>query len=103
MDALFAHAERLVLIYASNLDRNWTSAHVRHRRFSHHVATRFPEWRLRAQVPNLYPFDPAHPDDTSFSDFFIYTRPDVDCVLYLPRTEVVGVPRPVPRLLPAAA
>jgi SAM-dependent methyltransferase len=86
MDALFAHAERLVLIYASNLDSNWPAAHVRHRRFSSHVATRFPGWRLRAQVPNLYPFDPAHPDDTSFSDFFVYTPPHVDCVLYLPRT-----------------
>ena len=84
MDALFAHASRLVLIYASNLDRSWSSPHVRHRRFTDHVAQRFPEWQLRAHAPNPYPFDPGRPDDTSFADFFLFARPHTNCVLPLP-------------------
>lgn len=74
MQTLFTHATRFVLIYASNVDRAWPSPHVRHRRFSDHVAASQPEWALVAHVPNRYPFDPASPDDTSFADFFLYAR-----------------------------
>jgi hypothetical protein len=72
MRALFGHARRFVLIYASNADMMWPAAHVRHRRFSDYVAARFPAWRLIAHVPNRYPFDPLRPDETSFADFFVY-------------------------------
>lgn len=74
MHALFAHATRFVLVYSSNFDRTWPSPHVRHRRFSDHVAATQPDWRLQVYVPNRYPFDPALPDDTSFADFFVYGR-----------------------------
>ena len=74
MGALFAHAQRFVLIYASNIDLPWPSPHVRHRRFSDHVAAHFPDWHLCAHVPNRHAFDPARPDDTSFADFFVYAR-----------------------------
>ncbi|MDR3539193.1 MAG: class I SAM-dependent methyltransferase [Acetobacteraceae bacterium] len=74
MHALFAHATRFVLVYASNVDHPWPSPHVRHRRFSDHVTATQPDWRLQAHVPNRYPFDPASPDDTSFADFFVYAR-----------------------------
>jgi SAM-dependent methyltransferase len=84
MDALFAHGTWLVLIYASNMDRGWPAPHVRHRRFTDHVAARFPDWRLCAHLPNPYPFDPAHPDETSFADFFVYARTGAGCVLPLP-------------------
>jgi len=86
IDALFTHASRLVLIYASNLDGNWTSPHVRHRRFSAYVAKQYPSWRLRAHIPNPYPFDPDRPDETSFADFFLFARADTDCQLRLPAT-----------------
>lgn len=72
MQALFTHARRFVLIYASNVDLPWPSPHVRHRRFSDHVARHRPDWRLMAHVPNRYAFDPARPDETSFADFFVY-------------------------------
>jgi SAM-dependent methyltransferase len=78
MAALFAHATRFVLIYASNVDRNWSSPHVRHRRFSDHVAATQPGWKLLAHMPNRYPFDPGSPEDTSFADFFLYGRLDLD-------------------------
>ncbi len=74
MDALFSHARRFVLVYASNVDLPWPSPHVRHRRFSDHVALTRPDWRLVAHVPNRYAFDPARPDETSFADFFVYAR-----------------------------
>lgn len=74
MDALFSHARRFVLVYASNVDLPWPSPHVRHRRFSDHVARICPDWRLVAHVPNRYAFDPARPDETSFADFFVYAR-----------------------------
>ncbi|PPQ39787.1 hypothetical protein [Rhodopila globiformis] len=84
MEALFAYATQLVLIYASNFDRNWPAPHVRHRRFTDHVARHFPDWRLCAHPPNPYPFDPARPDETSFADFFVYARGGAGCVLPVP-------------------
>lgn len=83
-DVLFAHATHLVLIYASNIDRDWPAPHVRHRRFTDHVARQFPDWRLCAHLPNPYPFDPARPDETSFTDFFVYARGGAGCVLPAP-------------------
>lgn len=77
MHALFSHARRFVLIYASNVDLPWPAPHVRHRRFSDHVSSRFPDWRMLAHVPNRHAFDPARPDDTSFADFFVYARAGV--------------------------
>jgi SAM-dependent methyltransferase len=84
MGALFGHASRFVLIYASNVDLAWPSPHVRHRRFSDHVAWAHPDWRLLAHVPNRYPFDPARPEDTSFADFYLFGRSAEPCTLAIP-------------------
>lgn len=84
MRTLFAWATRFVVIYASNLNVAWSSAHVRHRRFTDHVAATEPDWRLLAHLPNPYPFDPASPHETSFADFFIYGRPDAACSIVVP-------------------
>ena len=65
---------RLVAVYSSNADRSWPGVHVRHRRFTDHVAATQPAWRLLAHLPNPYPFDPARTDETSFADFFVYGR-----------------------------
>ena len=81
---LFAKATRFVVIYASNTDASWPSAHVRHRRFTDHVAATEPGWRLLAHLPNPYPFDPKRPDDTSFADFFVYGRDGAGCSIHLP-------------------
>jgi SAM-dependent methyltransferase len=84
MRTLFAWATRFVVIYASNVDAAWSSPHVRHRRFTDHVAATEPDWRLLAHLPNPYPYDPAYPDDTSFAEFFIYGRPDAACSIVVP-------------------
>lgn len=86
MAALFGHATCLVLIYASNMDHEWPARHVRHRRFTAHIASQFPDWRLRAHLPNPYPYDPANPNETSFADFFVYAQARAPCVLPLPGT-----------------
>jgi len=84
MEAVFSRATRLVLIYASDVDLDWPAPHVRHRHFTKHVATHFPEWRLCAHLPSPYPFDPSAPDETSFSDFFVYARHGTEFLLRFP-------------------
>jgi SAM-dependent methyltransferase len=85
MHALFAHARRFVLIYSSNTDCNWSSPHVRHRRFTESVADSQPEWRMLAHVPNRHGYDPDRPEETSFADFFVYGRAeDAGCSLRIP-------------------
>ena len=84
MRTLFAAATRFVIVYASNLDADWPAAHVRHRRFTDHVAAMEPDWRLLAHLPNPYPYDPERPDDTSFAHFFIFGRHDTPCSITVP-------------------
>jgi SAM-dependent methyltransferase len=84
MHTLFAWATRFVVIYASNLDAAWPASHVRHRRFTDHVAATQPDWRLLAHLPNPYPYNPARPDDTSFADFFVYGRRGAGCSIRVP-------------------
>lgn len=84
MHTLFAHAKRFVLIHSSNVACNWSSPHVRHRRFTEHVADCRPEWRLVAHLPNPYPYDPDRPDATCFSDFFVYARCGTGCRIRVP-------------------
>ncbi len=86
MRNLFAWATRFVVIYASNLDAPSPATHVRHRRFTAHVAATEPDWRLLAHLPNPFPFAPAQPNETSFADFFIYGRNDAPCSIVIPRT-----------------
>ncbi len=84
MQALFDHSWRYVVVYASDVDQGWASPHVRHRRFTSHVARHFPEWRLAAVLPNLYPYDPLQPDETSFAAFHIYAQPHEALRLAIP-------------------
>ncbi len=74
MRALFAAADRLVVIYASDREAATADAHVRHRAFSAWVDRHAPDWRRVRRVANPYPFDPARPDDSSFADFHLYAR-----------------------------
>jgi hypothetical protein len=87
MRSLFAWATRFVVLYASNVDAASPSPHVRHRRFTDHVAATERDWRLLAHLPNPYPYDPASPGETSFADFFIYGRKDEPCSIVVPAQE----------------
>ncbi len=87
LEALFGHAWRYVVIYASDVEAGWGSAHVRHRRFTPYVARHFPEWRLAAVLPHPYPYDPGRPEETSFAAFHVYRMPQEEVWLSVPGVE----------------
>ena len=74
MRKLFQVANRYVVIYSSNYEQAWSDPHVHHRAFSRWIDRNQPEWRLHEVIKNKYPYDDKDPDNTSFSDFFIYQR-----------------------------
>lgn len=73
LGALFDLSTRFVIIYASDFDAPH-SAHEYRRSFTGWVAAYRPEWRLLGHTPNPYPYDPANPGETSWSDFYVYGR-----------------------------
>jgi hypothetical protein len=72
MRQLFASARCFVIVYSSNMERDWPAEHVRHRQFTNWVAQNKPEWCLESTIKNAYPWDPANPQRTSFADFYIF-------------------------------
>jgi hypothetical protein len=72
MYQLFKSANRFVIIYASNKDQEWTSKHVRHRKFTNWVEQNRPDWTLSQTIKNKYPYDPSDEVNTSFADFYIF-------------------------------
>lgn len=72
---LFRHARHLVVIYSSDHEEPYTGSHIRHRRFTDFIAARLPGWRRVLHIPNPYPWDPARPNETTFSDFHIFAAP----------------------------
>jgi hypothetical protein len=74
MRRLFSFAWRFVIIYSSNMDRDWPSKHVRHREFTRWVENNRPEWCLLSVIKNPYPFDPSNQEQTSFADFYLFAR-----------------------------
>jgi hypothetical protein len=92
MRSLFARADRFVVIYSSNKAEESKQPHVRHRDFTSWIAKCCPDWRLIRRIENRYPYDPARPGDTSFSDFYFFERMDVGASRERPSTlnEPVG-------------
>jgi len=74
MSHVFERARRHVIVYSSDRDERTPDPHVRHRCFSAWVAQNQPAFRLEKKVLNPFPFDPAHPRETSFADFFVFIR-----------------------------
>ena len=70
--ALFDAAVRFVIIYASNKDEQPVEKHVRHRKFTDWVSKNRTDFRLIDHQPNRYPFNPSDPDNTSFSEIYIF-------------------------------
>lgn len=75
MSRLFKSASHWVIIYSSNRDSVTNTAHVRHRDFVAHVAKCESVWQLVKVIPNQFPYEERHPDDTSFSDFYFFKKP----------------------------
>lgn len=75
MQRLFASSSKFVIIYSSNQENTAASApHVKHRPFTQWVETQCPGWRLVGHLPNLYPYTPDDPHNTSMADFFFYRK-----------------------------
>jgi hypothetical protein len=71
MNRLFGSATRFVAIYSSNDERQSTSRHVRHRRFSEWIDSNRPEWTLLEVVANPFPGDGSD-GISSFADLYFY-------------------------------
>ena len=69
---LFGSARRFVIVYSSDYDANSPADHVRQRNFTAWVKGNVPGWKQVSHTPNLYPYDEANPDETSFADFYVF-------------------------------
>lgn len=74
MHRLFDAAERFVIVYSSNEDRECPDPHVRHRNFTRWVEIFKPEFEMIDTIGNPYPYSSANPDNTTFADFYIFVR-----------------------------
>ena len=76
MRRLFNSSRRYVVVYSSNHDALTPAPHVRHRKFTTWIAKNATAWKQHGFVANRFPSDPAQPEETSFSDFYIFVRKD---------------------------
>ena len=77
MHRLFRSAKRFVIIYSSNdeaLNEEHHARHVRHRKFTDWIANNESEWMLAKHLPNKYPFDKFNQQNTSFADFYFFSK-----------------------------
>lgn len=72
IDRLFESARRFVILYSSNTDdqRDRQPKHVRHRKFTDLIESKYRQWELIKSIPNRFP--PDERDGGSFADFFVY-------------------------------
>jgi hypothetical protein len=75
MTHLFDAAERLVLIYSTDVDEP-QDKHVRHRTFTPWVEQHKPEWVLTDRIASPRSYDPATREGM-LADFFLYRRADL--------------------------
>jgi len=73
MNRLFAASTRYVVIYACD-DDGTAQYHVHLRKFTKYIKENITGWRLLKRIPNQYPYDANDPDNTSWSDFYIYEK-----------------------------
>jgi cyclopropane fatty-acyl-phospholipid synthase-like methyltransferase len=72
MRHLFNSAERLVIVYSSNVEKGTNSGHERHRRFTDWTDQHLDGWTLSRHIPNEhYSWDDSN---GSASEFFVYQR-----------------------------
>ena len=74
MKNLFNLLNKYVIIYSSNYDLQ-TDVHVKSRKFTNWINENVKdEFEQIAYIKNRYPFEIENPNDTSFSDFYIFKR-----------------------------
>ena len=73
MKRLFASADKFVIIYSSNKNEKHCT-HVKHRKFTDWIDANVSHWKLLKFIPNKYTYDANNQKETSFADFYIYSR-----------------------------
>jgi cyclopropane fatty-acyl-phospholipid synthase-like methyltransferase len=72
MEKLFKASTQYIIIYAPDREEKIAS-HVRLRKFTGYIENRGDcIWNLIDYIPNKYPYDKKCPQETSWSDFYIY-------------------------------
>lgn len=74
MQQLFDAATRFVIIYSSDVDRPNAARHVRERNFTRWINANQRSFRLLRKIENPYPYSEKEPDETTWSDFYIFER-----------------------------
>jgi|SaaInlV_120m_DNA_3_1039746.scaffolds.fasta_scaffold00273_10 hypothetical protein len=78
MRSLFSMNPEYVVIYSSNGNFSVQNVHVRNWTFTDWIAQNVPEWILIEKIENPYPWDAANQDETSFADFYIFRKSDLN-------------------------
>jgi len=73
IDLLFQASTKFVIIYAYDFDGE-TEYHVRPRKFTEYIEGKIKDWGFLEHIPNKYPYDKMRPNETSWSDFYIYKK-----------------------------
>lgn len=75
MERLFDWATKYVIIYAPDKEDDGSNpVHIKYRKFTRWIEDNRAEWTLILHETNKYPYDPAQPEDTSLSDFYVYSK-----------------------------
>lgn len=75
MRRLFKSSTKYVCIYSCNFDK-YSAPHVRCRKFTDYIDSYMTDWKLVKEIKNEYPYDVNDPDNTSWSNFYIYRHED---------------------------
>lgn len=75
MRRLFESSTKYVCIYSCNFNK-FAAPHVRCRKFTDYIDSRMSDWKLIKEIKNEYPYDENDPNNTSWSDFYIYQHVD---------------------------
>ncbi len=80
LDRLFTLSSRYVVIYASNFDAadKRGANHVRHRKFTDFIESRYPQWTLKKVIENPYKFKLQ-----TEADFFVYVQDEAEDLSFL--------------------
>lgn len=76
MKQLFTSSTKYVIIYSCNDTESTVNAiHVKHREFTQWIKENVSsKWKLKSLIKNEYPFDANDPENTSWSNFYIYEK-----------------------------
>lgn len=82
LDNLFLISRKYVVIYSNSTKYysqgvNEQSEYVRFRDFLSDINERYNDWNLIEFVPNMFPFNVSLPTETSFADFYVFSKKSV--------------------------